>query len=219
VTDGDRPVVSPPFEGTGDAGTTPRESPTVVGVVLAAGTGSRFDDGNKLLAEWEGRPLVGHAARTLVASSLDRVVVVVGYEGDRVRTAVDGLGVTVVRNPAYERGQATSLRRGLSVAREAGADAVLFALGDMPAVDVATVDRLLAAYRAGVGDALAAAHDGRRGNPVLFDRRHFDALAAVDGDTGGRRIFLDADRSALVESDDPGVLLDIDDRTDLSTLD
>jgi len=44
-------------------------------------------------------------------------------------------------------------------------DAVVFLPGDMPAVDPATVQQLIDAYRAGLGTALAAAFDGRRGNP------------------------------------------------------
>ena len=92
----------------------------------------------------------------------------------------------------------------------------MFALGDMPAVRSATVDALVAAYRAEVGDALAAAYQGQRGNPVLFGRRHFDALADVDGDTGGRAVLLESDDAALVETGDPGVVADVDEPGDLS---
>ena len=86
----------------------------------------------------------------------------------------------------------------------------MFALGDMPDVVPSSVDALIDAYGAGAGDALAAAHEGERGNPVLFDARHFDDLADVDGDVGGREILLDGDASALVETGDPGVVRDVD---------
>ena len=111
------------------------------------------------------------------------------------------------------------MRRGVAWARGAAdADAVVFALGDMPRVRPETVDRLAAAWRDGRGSALAAAHDGQRGNPVLFDSRHFDALAAVSGDTGGRSVFENAADSAVVETDDPGVRRDVDTRADLGAL-
>jgi molybdenum cofactor cytidylyltransferase len=207
----DLPVVEPPFdEGDGDG--------TVVGVLLAAGESTRFGEANKLLAEWDGAPLVAHTARTLCRSTVDAVVVVVGHEADRVRAAVADHDVTVVDNPDYEAGQATSVRRGVTAARDRGADAVLFALGDMPTVRAVTVDRLVAAFRAGAGSALAAAYEGTRGNPVLFGARHFDALADVTGDAGGRDILLTADDAALVETGDPGVLLDIDRPADLDDL-
>ena len=203
----------------------------VAGVVLAAGLSSRFGEGDKLLATLEGEPLVVHAVRTLTGADLDAVAVVVdpasgvsgaladaGLAGDDT-DADAGADVALVENPDAAAGQATSVRRGVAWARSAAdADAVVFALGDMPRVRPETVDRLAAAWRDGRGSALAAAHDGRRGNPVLFDSRHFDALAAVSGDTGGRSVFENAADSAVVETDDPGVRGDVDTRADLEAL-
>jgi molybdenum cofactor cytidylyltransferase len=198
---------------------------SVAGVLLAAGRSERFGEGNKLLAELDGEPLVRHAARTLVGASLDRVVAVVGHESDRVRAALADLPVAVVTNPDYEAGQATSVRRGIEATREDGAeaehpvpDAAVFALGDMPAVATETVELLVAAFRADLGDPLAAAHEGRRGNPALFGAGHFDALAAVDGDTGGRELLRSAPGAALVETGDPGVREDVDTPADLERL-
>jgi molybdenum cofactor cytidylyltransferase len=216
MTDEGLPVAAPPFAVTGDQ--APGASATVAGVVLAAGTSSRFGERNKLLASWRGDPLVRHATRTLCAASVDEVVVVVGHEHDRVRSAVADLDAGVVYNRDYEAGQATSVRRGVAATRERGASAAVFALGDMPDVTVESVDALLDAYRAGVGDALAAACEGRRGNPVLFGRRHFESLSDVAGDTGGREILLRGDRSALVETGDPGVLADVDRPEDIREL-
>lgn len=195
----------------------------VAGVLLAAGTSSRFGDANKLLATVDGEPLVRHAARTLLAAHLARVVAVVGHESDRVRAALEGMDLDVVANPDYERGQATSVRAGVRAIEGAGtdadastaADAAVFALGDMPRVRPETVDLLVDAFRAGLGDPLAAAYEGRRGNPVLFGARHFETLADVSGDTGGRRIVLESDDAALVETDDPGVVQDVDTPEDL----
>ena len=82
-------------------------------------------------------------------------------------------------------------------------------------VDPETVETLVAAHAAGAGDALAAAYEGTRGNPVLFDARFFKRLTAVDGDVGGREILLTDDASALVAVDDPGVRRDVDRPTDL----
>jgi len=216
MTGEELPVVEPPFgeHDCGEAG----DDPTVVGVVLAAGTSSRFGATNKLLAEWAGAPLVSHAVDMIVQSAAEEVVVVVGDDAERVRTAISEFQVTVVNNDRYAAGQATSVRRGIMAARNHGADAVVFALGDMPTVEAESLDRLIAAYRAGIGTALAAACDGNRGNPVLFARRHFDTLASVTGDSGGREILLTADGAALVETGDRGVRVDVDYPDDLSTL-
>ena len=197
----------------GDADDDPEsEPPTVVGVLLAAGTSSRFGRRNKLLATADGEPIVRRAARTLLDGGVDPVLVVLGHEADRVRAALDGLPVRTVVNEDYATGQASSVRTGVLAVRERtpGADAVVLALGDMPFVSPDTVDALVAAYASGAGTALAAAYEGDRGNPVLFDERYFDALADAEGDTGGRSILLDGEDSALVGVDDPGVRRDVD---------
>lgn len=197
--------------------TTDRETQrTVHGVVLAAGTSSRYGGANKLLEPIDGDPLVVHAVRALSASSVDGTTVVVGYEAARVREALADLAVDVRVNQAFEAGQSTSVATGVEAAREHGADAVVFALGDMPDVAVQSVETLLAAYRSGEGDALAAAYEGTRGNPVLFDSRFFDDLATIDGDVGGREILRTEPTAAVIETDDPGVLRDIDRPADLS---
>lgn len=200
------PVVEPPFAADATA--------AVTGVLLAAGTSSRFGEANKLLEPLDGDPIVRHGARTLVETDLADVVAVLGYEADTVAAALADLPVRTVRNEAFRAGQATSVRRGLD-AVGADAEGVVFGLGDMPAVDPSTVDTLVAAFSAGAGDPLVAAFEGRRGNPVLFGRRHFDALAAVEGDTGGRSVVLESDGTTLVETGDPGVTRDVDRRADL----
>ena len=232
MTDRAFDVVEPPFGADREV--------RVAGVVLAAGTSSRFGEANKLLATVDGRPLVRHAVETLLDAGLDEVIAVVGYESDAVRDAIDDLPVAVVENEDYAEGQATSVRRGIvavskgadaavskganaavskgaDAAEAAGAvDGVLFALGDMPDVRPETVAALVAAFAAGAGDPLAAAFEGQRGNPVLFGRQYFDRLAAVDGDVGGREILRTAERTALVETGDPGVRRDVDRRDDLT---
>ena len=213
MPDADLPIVSPPpIERTLEGEDT---RPAVAGVVLAAGTSSRFGEGNKLLARHDGRPLVEHTVETLLAAPVDPVVVVLGHEADRVVAALDGLPVECVENRAFAAGQATSLATGIDALAGRDVDAAVIALGDMPFVQPTTVSALVAAYADGAGDALAAAYRGERGNPVLFDRRHFPALRDVEGDVGGRHILLEGEHSALVDVDDPGVRRDVDEQGDL----
>lgn len=189
---------------------------TVRGVLLAAGTSSRYGAENKLLEDLDGCPLVRHAAMTLVESDVDGVTVVVGYEQEQVRRALADLDLEFRENDEYAAGQSTSVQKGVRRASEHGADAVLIALGDMPRVSSDTVDLLLRAYDRGVAAILAAAYDGRRGNPVLFDERFFDALTDVEGDTGGRQLLCESEEAVAVETDDTGVTTDVDRPRDLS---
>lgn len=190
----------------------------VAGILLAAGESTRFGADNKLLATVDGESIVRHAARILLEAGLSPVVVVLGHEASRVRDALSGMDLVFADNPAYRAGQSTSVATGVAALQEPVVDveAVVIALGDMPAVRVETVRRLVGAFRAGRGDALAAAFEGRRGNPVLFDARFFPDLADLEGDRGARDLLLGSDDSALVETGDPGVLADVDDPADLA---
>ena len=194
----------------------------IVGVLLAAGTGSRFApasdssgviEKNKLLAEFDGEPVVTHAARTLTESSLDAQIAVVGHERERVADALPP-EIDCVTNPDYEEGQSTSVRRGVATARERGAEAVLFALGDMPRVEVSTVEAILREYRTSNPGIVAPRFEGQRGNPVLFDAQFFDALAAVEGDRGGRAL-LESEAVTWIDVADPGIRRDVDTEEDL----
>lgn len=188
----------------------------ILGALLAAGTGSRFAAGNELLADLDGEPVVAHAARTLTGSGLDAVVAVVGHESEAVRSALPD-EIAVLANPSYERGQSASVRRAVETARERDAEAVLFALGDMPRVSVETVEEILGTYRESTPGIAAPRHRNRRGNPVLFDSRYFDALADVAGDKGGRDL-LESESVEWVDVPDPGIHRDVDTEADLREL-
>jgi molybdenum cofactor cytidylyltransferase len=185
-------------------------------VLLAAGLGSRFEGGNKLLTPVDGTPLVRHAAETVLDAAVADVVVIVGHDRESVRDALSGLPVSFRANPDYAEGQSTSVRAGVEAARERNWDATVFALGDMPFVSPTSVDALLDRYARGDVSIAAAAHAGQRGNPVLFDSTHYETLADVRGDVGGRQLIEEREDVALVETDDPGVTRDIDDEADLS---
>lgn len=206
MSDSTFPVVEPPFP------EIDTES-SLAGVILAAGTSSRFGSENKLLIPVDGTPLVRRAVAPFI-DVLDRVFVVLGYMATEVREAVADLPVTCVLNRDYADGQATSVRRGLA-AIGSNVNGVVIGLGDMPAINPTTVSYLCEAFDAGAGDPVAAAFNENRGNPVLFGSQHFDKLHNLTGDTGARSILFSSKTTVLVETNDPGVRKDIDSRDDL----
>jgi molybdenum cofactor cytidylyltransferase len=204
-----------------------RRSERVLGVLLAAGVGTRFEGRNKLLADVEAgmdydhqpdepEPLVRLSAGTLVEAPVDDAVAVVGYQADAVAEALGPVEIATVRNPDYESGQATSVAQGVAWARDQDADAALFALGDMPWVRVGTCRAIVGHWRESDADIVVPEYGGRRGNPVLFDAAHFEALASVSGDTGGREL-IERHPIQRVAVDDPGIHRDVDEEADIRT--
>jgi molybdenum cofactor cytidylyltransferase len=172
----------------------PRDEPVVAArrpiaaVVLAAGRSTRMRGSNKLLAEIGGKALVRIAAEQALASRAKPVIVVTGHERDRAEAALKGLPVRLVHNPDFAEGLGTSVRAGIA-AVPADADGAIICLGDMPQVDAALIDRLIAAFDPEKGAlAVMPTIDGKRGNPVLWSRRFFPDLMAIEGDVGARHL-------------------------------
>jgi molybdenum cofactor cytidylyltransferase len=99
---------------------------------------------------------------------------------------------------------------------ERNAEAVVFLLADMPRVSASTIRRLIGAHRDSLAPIVAPVGEGRRGNPVLFDRRAFPALHALTGDQGGRSL-LDRWAWRAVEAD-PREFAEVDRPEDLAGL-
>jgi len=159
-------------------------------VVLAAGRASRMgpDGGHKLLATFDGVPLVRRSVEAAIAAAPGGVVVVTGHRETDIRAALEGLPAKLVSNPDYMSGMASSLTIGLSAINERSAG-MLVMLADMPGVSSGDLRRLLDRFAAEGGRAvIRATADGQRGNPVILPRQTFSAVRLLVGDVGARHI-------------------------------
>lgn len=208
-----------PAEGSAKAG--PRGA-RVAAVVLAAGQSRRMGARNKLLAEVGGAPMIARTVDAVLATRARPVIVVTGHEAEKVRSALAGRAVGFVHNPDFAAGLSTSLRRGIE-AVEALADPVagaLVALGDMPLVAPAEIERLIAAFDPAEGRAICLpAFRGKRGNPVLWAREFFAEMKAVAGDVGAKHLLGEhEDKVCEVAVDSEAPLTDIDTAEELAHL-
>jgi molybdenum cofactor cytidylyltransferase len=164
---------------------------TVAAVILAAGKASRMREGgaHKLLAEFDGEPLVRRTAKTALAADASSVIVVTGHRRSEIMAALSGLDVTAVENPDYASGMASSLISGFSARAARDADGVLVMLADMPGVKSDDLNLLIAAFRSASGRAIVrAVSRGKRGNPVILPKSLADAVMRLEGDIGARHI-------------------------------
>jgi len=154
-------------------------------------------------------------------AALGEIVLVLGSSADSIRLQLpDSVleGVRIVTNEAYEQGMAGSLRVGIS-AVSTEADAALVVLADQPFVRPETFNRIVEEYSRSHAQIVIPMHGGFRGNPVLLDRSVFHEVMALEGDIGCRAIFEShLDGIVKVEVEDPGILLDIDNRDDYERL-
>jgi molybdenum cofactor cytidylyltransferase len=181
-------------------------------VVLAAGRSARMP-GNKLLLPLAGKPIVRHAVEAALASRASPVVAVTGNAAVEVAEAFRGLKVRTAENLVFSKGLSESLKCGIrNLPRDC--DGAVILLGDMPFVRPALIDALIAAFEPGL--ICVPVRDGRYGNPVLWGRKFFPELLALEGDAGAKRL-LSHYREVVhpVEALDDGPFIDIDTLEDL----
>jgi len=159
---------------------------SVAGVVLAAGTSSRMGQ-NKLLLDLGGQSVLRRAVRTAMEAGLDPVLVVLGHESERARRELHDLPCEVVLNPGYQEGIHSSLRTGIG-AVPAGCSAAVVLLADMPLVDAAMIRTLVDRYRADGALLVVSDYESVDAPPILYDRRLFPELRALEGEGCGKRV-------------------------------
>ena len=180
-----------------------------VGLLIAAGAGSRMGTPKALVVGTDDIPWVVSSARTLVAGGCTETVVVIGAAADEVRELLVDEPVAVVEAADWESGMGSSLRAGLETLADSAADAVLVHLVDLPDVGPDVVARLIAHTEPGV---LARASYGEgSGHPVLIGRDHWAGVAAVATGDRGARDYLARHHVLDVDCSDLATGLDIDD--------
>lgn len=187
-------------------------------IVLAAGKGERFE-GLKQLTKVKGEPVL-----QLVLQSIGKIewalspLLVLGYEKERIKNAVDTDGFMVIENENWQQGLSSSLKSGINAAPPE-VSGYLFFLGDMPLISSDIIKDVL--NRADAGFSIVApSYRGKRGFPVYLSRQwEDDLLTEISGDKGAREIIRKhPDQLGLINTEDRGVIMDLDEKSDLSEI-
>jgi molybdenum cofactor cytidylyltransferase len=187
-----------------------QSAPRYAAIILAAGQSRRMGTINKVLINVDGKPMARHAIDAARVAGADPVIVVTGHDADAVRRTLGG-DVAYVHNPDYAQGLSTSLRAGISAVPNS-CDGALVALSDMPRIRPDHIRQIMRAHDPDEGHVICVpTWNGKRGNPVLWDRRFFDDFMALGGDVGAKHLIVEnADLVIEVPIDDDAVLMDVD---------
>jgi molybdenum cofactor cytidylyltransferase len=210
----------------------------VVGLLLAAGAGSRFGGaypGAKLDQLVDGVP-VGIRSFDAMHAACDATIVIVREAGSTLAQHAHAQGAEVIVADAPERGVGRTIAQGAAhaIATFPAAQSILVSMADMPWIDK-IIYQLIAEIILGdermsqnqilqlvfkapenASDA-AKAQDQRPGHPVTFGRTHWPALAALDGDLGARSV-IEANRDRVIQivTSREGIWRDVDTPNDLA---
>jgi molybdenum cofactor cytidylyltransferase len=184
----------------------------IVGILLAAGRGSRFGSDKLMHPLTDGRPMAEIAARRLLPAC-DRVIAVCRPGSEALARQLADCGCRILPCSEADSGMGHSLAAAVRATPEAAG--WLVALADMPFIETATHQRVSDELRSGAG-IVTVEYEGRRGHPVGFAQAYFPELIALSGDQGARRLLVThAARIKCLALGDPGICRDIDTVADL----
>jgi molybdenum cofactor cytidylyltransferase len=186
----------------------------VVGILLAAGRSQRYGSDKRLQRLPGGDTLIMRAARILRAA-VDDLLIVLGPGDEHLASTLNHLNLKCGINPHAVTGMGSSLGYGVDASAEA--DAWLVMPADLPLLRIDTIHRVVSALTP--DRAVVPICHGIRGHPVAFSKRFAPELSALSGDMGGRTILqrYSADVTWL-NTHDPGIYRDLDNRNDLPSL-
>ena len=182
----------------------------VAAIVFAAGAGTRMAGRVKQLLPWRGKTLVENAIAIAAQSNVNETILVLGAHAEEIRAVVRNAEARVVLNREWESGHSTSIRAGLN-ALSPGIDAAIFINADQPLLTSEVVNAILQRYRETDAPIIVPSYAGKRGSPVLFNRKYFSELASLQGEQGGRELLArSADQVERVEFSDASLGIDVD---------
>lgn len=151
-------------------------APSFAGVILAAGASTRMGQ-DKALLPWQGGTFLSSAIRVLQPFT-DMVIVVAGTNEENLAPIVNAEAAFLVRNLSPERGQFSSLQRGLEEVLNRGRDAAIVTLVDRPAPNPQTVELLKDEFMTSDDSIWAVVPEfgGKHGHPIVIGREMIEAF-------------------------------------------
>lgn len=185
----------------------------IAAIVLAAGESRRMGK-QKLLLPYGGKTVIARVIDNILASDIDRTIVVTGHDHAAVRQALGERQVQLTQNTSYRDGMLSSIRRGMA---ELGEDvaAYLIVLGDQPDIPPATVNTLLSRFAASDSNIVSPTFGGKPGHPIVVPARFREAVMTKYDGIGLRGLLHEyAACVAYCPIDTNAILFDMDTEAD-----
>jgi molybdenum cofactor cytidylyltransferase len=173
-------------------------------ILLAAGQSKRMNGENKLTKKIQGIPLIKNSVKNILSSSVDELIVVLGYQKKIIEKLIDkNEKIKTVFNRNFENGIASSIKTGLNHLSEK-TEAFFICLGDMPLVNYNIYNQLIKSKDN--KKIIVPIYKGQQGNPVLFDKSMKEKIMNISGDVGAKKILeLNKDKILNLEINDQNI--------------
>lgn len=174
---------------------------------------------NKLLVKVEGKTIIRRVVEAGLKSKVNEVIVVLGWEAERVKAAIGDLPCQFALNENYENGQSSSVKAGLKKVGEK-TQAILVLPGDIAMINSQSINLVIDEYARRKARIIIASHDKQPGHPILLARQLFPEIGDINETTFGLKAVVRNHKAdvAFVEAGSTSVLRDVDSETDLKRL-
>ena len=164
-----------------------------------------MDGENKLTKKIQGIPLIKHSVKNILASSINELIIVLGYQKEIIEKLIDKHEkVKFIFNKDFESGMASSIKIGLNHLSK-NTQAFFICLGDMPLVHSDIYNQLIKSRNQ--KDILIPTYNGQQGNPVLFNKSMKEKILDIEGDVGAKKIIeMNKEKVFNLKTEDPTVI-------------
>jgi len=178
-------------------------------ILLAAGQSKRMNGENKLIKKIDGIPLIKHSVKNIINSSIDELIIVLGYEENILRKIIGKNNkIKYVFNKNFESGISSSIKIGINNL-SFKTQAFFISLGDMPLISQKIYNLLI--KHMNDKQIIVPVYKGSRGNPILFSKSMIDEIMNIQGDVGAKNILSKNENKILnVNVGDKSILQDFD---------
>ena len=185
-------------------------------IILAAGDSLRMGGQPKQLIQYKGQSLIRRITGNALALQRGPVVVVLGANRAQIMPELDGLPITVVENPAWPTGQASSLKTGLAALylTKKEIETVLVLYTDQPLVSLGLLLHLIDVRREEGKGIVACRYGAQLGVPALFHRDYINELLQLEGDKGVQWVIVKHRKDCFVVPFEAGAI-DLNSKRDL----
>ena len=185
-------------------------------ILLAAGQSKRMKGKNKLSEKIQGIPLIKHSVKNILDSTIDELIVVLGYEQESIKKLIGGnLKIKFIFNKDFESGMASSIKAGLNNLSD-NSTGFFICLGDMPKINKEIYNQLIKSMNQ--KEIIIPTYNGVQGNPVLFSKSMKKKIMDIKGDIGAKKILeLNKEKILKIKIDNLSVSKDFNKREDFNS--
>lgn len=188
-------------------------------ILLAAGQSKRMINENKLVKNYKNIPLIKHAVDNILNSSIDELIIVLGYQKEVIEKIIEkNKKIKFINNLNFESGIASSIKIGLdNLSKET--EAFFICLGDMPNVDKEIYNQLInLSFSNKDKEIFVPYYQERQANPILFSKKMKGKIQQIEGDSGAKKVIVDNEKKVFKLSiQDKGAITDFNNITDFKS--